>query len=99
MKSLKVLASAAVLVWIIGMVVLALGGRFAVEHSDVAAQALVEASGIKDQVKMVQDERCRQARLNFDQMWDRAVEENQLERMEDALDRARASVDSFCNQS
>lgn len=98
MKAIKIIAALVAVIWLVSMVVLSVGGPMLVEHSDEAAEALVEASGIKDSVAMAQDERCRLAKVNYDNLWERYVDNQMPERMDDALERADASVKAFCPQ-
>lgn len=87
---------AIVIVWVIGMIALAIGGPLLTSNADVAAEALVEASGIDEQIAKVGEERCRQHQENYDNMWERSIESSNPEAMEDALRRAEIAMESYC---
>lgn len=87
-------------IWVTGVVLVGFGGAWMTNNADTIAEAAVDASGIKDAVeenqRMLKDARCSEARLNFQQMWDKAVDTNSVDKRQPQLDRAEAVMKAVC---
>lgn len=84
------------LLWLTGVVVIAAGGTWLTNNVDTVAEAAVEATGIDKEIARASKERCDMAQQQYQSLWDRAVESNRFEQMDDMLRKAEIRVDSAC---
>nr|WP_137676558.1 hypothetical protein [Parerythrobacter lutipelagi] len=96
MKAFKIIAGAFAGLWLITVVLIGAGGTWLTNNTDVVAEAAVEASGIKEQVAKAEAERCRAAEEQFSMAWNRAVDSNRLDQMEDSLRQMESQVKAMC---
>ena len=100
-KFLKVIFAIIAIAVLVSVIMIGAGGYWLSNNTDTMAEAAVEASGIKDAVaekqRMQRDARCNDAKLAFQQMWDKAVDSNSVDQHQDMLYRAEQAMQTACS--
>ena len=86
------------ILWLVAVIAYAVGAPMLADPTGSAATAIADATGITEQVAKVGEERCRLAQANYDELWDRSVENGDSPAMDTALARAEASVKTYCSE-
>jgi len=96
MKWIKIALAVLAGVWLLAMILLGAGGTWLVRNQDTVADAVMDASGISEEIANAKTARCDLARERMQAMWDRAVDANMLDQHSEAIDQAESEMKVAC---
>ncbi|MCR2833128.1 hypothetical protein [Parerythrobacter lacustris] len=96
MRAIKIILGVFAGLWLLTVILIGAGGAWLSNNPDVVAEAAVEASGIKEQVARAADANCKAAEERYNMAWNRAVDSNQLDAMEDSLRMLESEAKATC---
>lgn len=96
MKWFKVALAVIAGVWLLAVILIGAGGTWLVHNQDTVADAVMDASGISEEIANAKTARCDIARQRLQALWDRAVENHSLDDQSDVIDQAESEVKVAC---
>lgn len=96
MRAIKIILGVFAGLWLLTVIMIGVGGAWLSSNPDVIAEAAVEAAGINEQVAKAADAHCKAAEERYNMAWNRAVDSNQLDAMEDSLRLLESEAKAAC---